>query len=571
MALPLNPFAAAAQRAVADALGMPPDRFVVGSPPKPDMGDFAVGCFPAAKELKSAPPALAGKVVEAFAPNDWLESASAAGPFVNFRVRREALYRHVAEGALGEADFIPKATGAGKSICIDYSSPNISKQLAYHHIRSTVIGHALVNLYRALGYRVIGINHLGDWGTTHGMLLAAYHKWPPSEEITIDVLNKLYVRFREGMKEDTSLEDEGRAWFAKLENGDKDARELWQQFKDVSWAEFESAYKMLDIHFEEVKGESEYVGDMPAVLKMLDKKGLSSVSEGALVVMLEDDGMPPLLLRKKDGATLYGTRDLAAAQYRWDTYQFERSLYVVDRGQGLHFKQLFRTLELAGLEWSSRCQHVPFGLVRVGGKKTSSRGGNVVLLKEVFSEATARAAGKISENNPTWSADQTSSTASIVGIGAIVFANLMSQRDKDVDFDWDDVLSTSGDSGAYVQYAHARCCRTIEKGGLGVPTDADLSLLTHDSEWALGLALSQLPDVVAKAANGNDPHLLSRYLLDLVSTFSTWYTSGNQDKTLRVLSEDEATKKSRLTLTAMTRSVLKEGLRLLGVRAPESM
>jgi arginyl-tRNA synthetase len=571
MAVPLNPFAAAAQRAVADALGMPPDRFVVGAPPKPDMGDLAVGCFPVAKELKSAPPALATRVVEAFEANDYLAEATAAGPFVNFKLKREALFRHLADGALGQGELIPKDTGEGKSICIDYSSPNISKQLAYHHIRSTVIGHALVNLYRAVGYRVIGINHLGDWGTTHGMLLAAYHKWPPSEEITIDVLNALYVRFREAMKEDPSLEEEGRAWFAKLEGGDPEARALWQRFKDVSWKEFESAYDMLGIKFEEVKGESEYVDDMPAVLEMLEEKGLSSTSEGALVVMLEEDGMPPLLLRKRDGATLYGTRDLAAARYRWESYHFERSLYVVDRGQGLHFKQLFRTLELAGFEWASRCQHVPFGLVRVGGKKTTTRGGNVVLLKEVFAEATERAAAKIAENNPGWSKEETDRTAGVVGVGAIVFANLMSQRDKDVDFDWDDVLSTSGDSGAYVQYAHARCCRTIEKGGKGVPAGANLALLDQPSEWALGLSLSQLPDVVSKAAHSNDPHLLSRYLLDLVSTFSGWYTGGNQDKALRVLCEDEETQKARLALAAMTRSVLKEGLAILGLQAPDAM
>lgn len=571
MAVPLNPFAAAAQRAVADALSLPPDRFVVGAPPNPDMGDLAVGCFPAAKELKSAPPALAARVVEAFAASDLLAEASAAGPFVNFKIQRVALLQHLFNGALGEGELIPKARGEGKSICIDYSSPNISKQLAYHHIRSTVIGHALVNLYRAVGYRVIGINHLGDWGTTHGMLLAAYHKWPPAEEITIDVLNALYVRFREAMKEDASLEEEGRAWFAKLEGGDADARALWQRFKDVSWVEFQSAYDMLDIQFEEVKGESAYVDDMPAVLQMLEDKGLSSTSDGALVVMLEDDGMPPLLLKKRDGATLYGTRDLAAAQYRWESYHFERSLYVVDRGQGLHFKQLFRTLELAGYEWASRCQHVPFGLVRVGGKKTTTRGGNVVLLKEVFAEATERAAAKIAENNAEWGQEEVNRTASVVGIGAIVFANLMSQRDKDVDFDWEDVLSTSGDSGAYVQYAHARCCRTLEKGGKGIPFDADLSLLSHPSEWALALALSQVPDVVAKSAHSNDPHLLSRYLLDLVSVFSGWYTGGNQDKSLRVLCDDEETQKARLALVAMTRSVLREGLAILGVQAPDAM
>lgn len=568
---PLNPFAAAAQAAVADALQMPADRFVVGSCPNPQMGDLAVGCFPAAKELKLAPPLLAKRIADGFAPTDLLASASAAGPFVNFKIQRPALFAHLAKATLGDGELIPKSPGAGKRICIDFSSPNISKQLAYHHIRSTVIGHALANLYRAVGYEVIGINHLGDWGTTHGMLLAAYKRWPPTEPITIETLNNMYVTFRAEMKDDPDLEQEGRDWFAKLENGDKEARDLWQHFKDISWAEFQSAYDMLGITFEEVKGESEYVGAMPGVLSMLEDKGLSSISDGALVVMLEDEGMPPLLLRKQDGATLYGTRDLAAAMHRWDSYHFERNLYVVDRGQGLHFKQLFRTLEKAGYEWASKCHHVPFGLVRVGGKKTGTSKGNVVLLKEVFQEATDRAAIKIRENNSEWSDAQVEEIAPIVGIGAIVFANLMSQRDKDVDFDWDQVLSTSGDSGAYVQYGHARACRAIEKSGEEPSINADFDLLTQDLEWALALALANLPDVVARAADGNDPHLLSRYLLELVSTFSGWYTAGNQDKSLRVLCEDAATRKARLALVGMTRKVLSEGLKLLGVQAPDAM
>ncbi|MCP4448345.1 MAG: arginine--tRNA ligase [Myxococcales bacterium] len=572
MAVPLSPFVLAAQQAVAHALGTEPEMFVVGTPPNPKMGDLAVGCFPAAKALKAAPPALAAKVVESFEATEMLVSATAAGPFVNFTVNTEALFMHLAKSALGDEELIAKSPGEGKSICVDFSSPNISKQLAYHHIRSTVIGHALVNLYRALGYRVVGINHLGDWGTTHGMLLAAYHRWPPAEPLTIKTLNGLYVKFREAMKEDEGLGDEGRAWFAKLENGDEEARKLWQHFKDVSWAEFETVYEMLGIKFDEVRGESAYVDDMPGVIEMLDKKGLSSVSEGALVVMLEEEGMPPLLLRKQDGATLYGTRDLAAAMYRWNEYAFERSLYVVDRGQSLHFKQLFRTLEKAGYEWSAKCSHVPFGLVRVGGKKTTTRGGNVVLLKEVFAEATERASAKISENNPEWEAKRVADTANTVGIGAIVFANIMSQRDKDVDFDWDDILSTSGDSGVYVQYGHARCCRTLEKAGIeDLDSDVDFALLTQPQERTLGLALSQLGDVVAKAADHNDPHLLSRYLLDVVSDFSTWYTQGNQDKALRVLCEDEAMKRARLSLVAMTKAVLKEGLGILGIDAPNAM
>src|SRR5690606_3603606 len=271
-----------------------------------------------------------------------LASASAAGPLVNFRADRGALYRSLFRGPLAEGgSLIPTEVGAGRTVCIDYSSPNIAKHLAYHHIRSTVIGHALVNMYRALGYRVGGINHLGDWGTTHGMLLAAHHMWGADEPLTISALNDLYVRFREAMKDDPSLADAGRAWFKRLEDGDPEARALWQRFRDVSLAEFSEVYQALGIEFDEIRGESEYEQDMPGVIQMLEEKGLTSVSDGALVVSLDEHGMPPLLLKKQDGATLYGTRDLAAALYRWNTYRFTRSLYVVDRGQSLHFKQLF--------------------------------------------------------------------------------------------------------------------------------------------------------------------------------------------------------------------------------------
>src|SRR5690606_1100465 len=289
-----------------------------------------------------------------------LASASAAGPLVNFRADRGALYRSLFRGPLAEGgSLIPTEVGAGRTVCIDYSSPNISKHLAYHHIRSTVIGHALVNLNRALGYRVIGINHLGDWGTTHGQLIAAYKKWGAPEPLTVAELNELYVRFNREKKQDPALEEEGRAWFKRLEDGDPEARALWRRFRDVSWAEFESVYQELGIQFEEVKGESEFEADMPGVIEMLEQKGLTAVSEGALVVPLDELGIPPLLLRKQDGATLYGTRDLAAALYRHRTYGFDRSLYVVDRGQALHFKQLFATLKKAGFDWADRCEHVP--------------------------------------------------------------------------------------------------------------------------------------------------------------------------------------------------------------------
>ena len=575
MPLPLNPFARACAALAGEVLGFDPAELPVTAPPRPEMGDFAVGCFPAARALKQAPPALAARVAEAFRPTELIASASAAGPFVNFRADRGALYRSLFRAAsAGGGALVPSDVGTGKTVCVDYSSPNISKHLAYHHIRSTVIGHALVNLHHALGYRVIGINHLGDWGTTHGQLIAAFKRWGAPEPLTITVLNELYVRFNREKKEDPALEEEGRAWFKKLEDGDPEARGLWQRFRNVSWTEFESVYQQLGITFQEVKGESEFEADMPGVIAMLEEKGLTAVSEGALVVPLDELNIPPLLLRKGDGATLYGTRDLAAAMYRHRTYDFHRSLYVVDRGQGLHFKQLFATLKKAGFDWADRCAHVPFGLVRIGGKKTGTRSGNVVLLREVLREAADRSAERVREKNPDMAADELARTARVVGVGAVVFANLVSAREKDVDFDWEEVLSTDGDTGPYVQYAHARCSSVLGKAGGVEPaalSGADPAPLASDLEWAVARALSDLPDVVARAAEANEPHVVSRYLLDLCATYSRWYTAGSADPAARVLTDDEPTRRARLALVAATRSVLAFGLGLLGLEAPDAM
>ncbi len=564
MPAPLNPFAAASAQAVSDVLGVDIGDLAVGVPPNPELGDFAVGCFPAAKLRKQPAPALAKEVADRFEPNALLAAAQATGPFVNFRARRDALYRDLFEKTLGTSPgLVPQSVGAGKTICIDFSSPNISKHLAYHHIRSTVIGHALSLIYRALGYRVVGINHLGDWGTTHGMLLAAYHRWKPEEPLTVDKLNELYVRFRNAIKEEPALEEEGRAWFKKLEDGDSEARRLWEHFRKVSLAEFESVYELLGIRFEEVRGESEYESGVASVLDLLAKKGLSSESEGALVVDLEADGMPPLLLRKQDGATLYGTRDLAAAIYRWETYHFEQSLYVVDRGQSLHFKQFFRALDKAGFEWAKRLRHVPFGLVRIGGKKTGTRTGNVVLLKEVLAEAISRSQERIREGGATVDLD---ATARMVGIGAVVFANLVAQREKDTDFEWEQVLSWDGDAAPYVQYAHARCSSVLAKAGAVPAPSVDPSPLTHDLEWALAKKLADFPDILARAAKSDEPHHVCHYLLETCAAYSRWYTAGNQDTSLRVLGSEP-----RLALCAATRAVLKQGLAVLGCQAPDAM
>ncbi len=533
-----------------------------------------MGCFPAARALKQAPPALAARVAGGFQAGPLLAAATATGPFVNFRADRGALYRSLFRAALVDRALIPRDVAAGRTIVLDYSSPNISKHLAYHHIRGTVIGQALCNMHRALGARVVGINYLGDWGTTHGQLIAAYKKWGAPSRSTSPRSTTSTSASRRPPRTT-------RPWARRARPGSSSWRRVTPRRMRCGsasamcrWPSSTPSTSELGIVFDEVRGEADFVPEMPAVLEMLEQKGLSGISEGALVVPLDDLGMPPLLLRKRDGATLYATRDLASAIYRWRTYHFDRSLYVVAREQGLHFKQLFATLARAGFEWSSRCEHIQFGFVRLGGKKTGTRIGNVVLLRDVLREAKERARERVREKNPDMSEAELAETARVVGIGAIVFANMVTQRDKDVDFDWEDILSTDGDTGPYVQYAHARCSSVLGKAGeVSLPelAGADPAPLEGDLEWAVARALVDFPDVVAKAAEQSEPHLLSRYLLDLGAAYSRWYTAGNTDHSQRILSPEPATRSARLALLATTRETLRQGLALLGLGAPDVM
>lgn len=571
--MPHTPIANAAAAQVAQATEIAANEIKVEAPPKPELGDFAVGCFAAAKALRKSPAQVAADVAARFQPDGWLASAAAAGPFVNYKVDRPAAFRWTVTAALA-GELLPSSLGAGQAICIDYSSPNISKNLAYHHIRSTVIGHSLVQIFRSLGYRTIGINHLGDWGTTHGMLIAGAKRWPLEEPVDITKLGALYQRFRAEMENDPTLEPEARQWFAKLEAGDPEARALWQRFRDISWAEFQEIYELLGIEFDEVRGESAYEPDMPGVIDEMAQKGLSSESEGALVVELPGEKVP-LLLKTKDGTTLYATRDIAAAKYRWNTYHFARSLYVVDRGQAMHFRQLYAALKLAGYEWASRCEHIPFGLVRIGGKKTGTRSGNVVLLKEVFEEATSAVAPRIAENQPQLAAAELTAAARAVGIGAVVFANLVTQRDKDVDFEMEKATSLEGDSGPYLQYSHARCASILRKAEWAPTAEelqaVDWSKLATDAEWAVARRLLDFPEIVVRASASCEPHGICHYLLDLAADFSRWYTAGNGDAALRVLCDDLDTRRARLALTAAVRATLERGLGLLGLGAPHAM
>ncbi len=565
-----TPLHRAAAEAVAAHAGIPAGDLKVEAPPRAELGDLAVGCFAIAKARKQSPAQVAQEIAAAFAPTELLASATAAGPFVNFRIHRAAAFRWIIDSAL-TGQLVPHELGAGKTICIYYGSPNISKHLAYHHVRGTTIGHALAMTFRALGYRVVGINFLGDWGTTHGMLLAAWHKWGPLDPVDVTGLNALYVKFREAIKADPAVEQEGRLWFKKLEDGDPVARALWQQFRDVSWAEFEEVYKILGIHYDEVRGEAAYEPDMPRILKALTDQGLLTESDGAQVVELPGE-KTPILMKTRDGTTLYATRDVAAAEYRWDHYHFTRSLYVVDRGQALHFRQLYKLLAKIGHDWASRCEHVPYGLVRVDGAKSSTRLG-AVLMRDVFTIATDLVRGRIAENLPALAPAEVDEIARQVGIGAIVFDNLAPQRDKDVDFDLDHAVSLEGDSGPYLQYSHARCASIGRKGG-GAVTSADgveLGALTHDAEWKVALAVLDFPSIVVRAAEAAEPHVICHYLLQLAAEFSRWYTAGNGDAALRIVCDDLPTRRARMALAAAVQATLRDGLALLGIAAPDQM
>ncbi len=566
-----NPCAAEIAAAVAAVVGARPEDVKIDQPPNRELGDFAVPAFPLLKLAGGVPPpALAARIAAELPRAALIVDATATGPFVNVKVDRVRAIAMAIDAAVGRAPLVPDQ-GQGAVVCIDYSSPNISKHLAYHHIRSTMLGHALVEIFTALGYRVVRINHLGDWGTTHGMLLAAYQRWG-AEYPTIDVtaLNDLYVRYRAAMKEEPGLDAEARAWFKRLEDGDADARARWQQFRDTSLAEFRKVYDLLGVAFDDERGESFYEDKMPEILELLAARGLLEESEGAQVVKIPGD-KTPLLIKTGDGTTLYATRDLAAALYRQRTYGFARSLYVVDRGQGLHFKQLFACLGLLGFDWASRCQHVPFGLVRFGGKKTSTRGaaggatGGRFLLTDVIAEAVDAVRPKIVEKNADMAPADLEAVAHTVGVGAVVFANVVPQRDKDVDFDMDKVTSLSGDSGPYLQYTLARCWNIERKGGETVDGPADWALLRHDAEWAVARKLLEFGEHVARAAVNCEPHVVAHYLLDLAGEFSRWYTLGNDDPPLRVLCEDPDLRRARLALVHAVKRVLTRGLAILGL------
>ncbi len=555
---------------LADATGLGADDVegLLGTPPKQDMGDFAFPCFTLAKERKTNPAALANEFAGKLAPSGAVREIKAMGPYVNFFLEPAT----VAEDTLSRAfrediDYGRSSDGQGDMIVIDFSSPNIAKPFNIGHIRSTAIGHALYNIFEFLGYECAGVNHLGDWGTQFGKLIAAFKHWGSWDDLAEKPIHKLldlYVRFHKEAKENPALEEEGRAWFKKLEDGDPDARDIWQHFRDLSLAEFQRIYADLEINFDAYTGESFYEPMLGETVQFIKDKGLAKKSQGALIVDLEDYGMPPCLLEKADGATLYATRDLAALMFRAREYKFAQVLYVVGNEQSLHFKQLFKVIELLEFEWAPRCHHIPFGLIRFKDAKLSTREGNVIFLEEVLEKSKQLVRDIIREKNPDL--EDADEVAHQVGVGAVVFNDLKSRRIKDVSFDWNELLNFDGRTGPYLQYTHARICSILRKHGEDVRADVDFTRLGEKAERALVTRVASFSQRIRNAARDYEPSLISEYLLDLAEEFNSYYANH------RILLDDDADlRAARVLLADVVRMVLRNGLKLLGLQAPERM
>ncbi|MBI1851967.1 MAG: arginine--tRNA ligase [Planctomycetes bacterium] len=555
--------------ALASASGLPVSEVdgLLTWPPPGVAADFAFPCFTLAKTLRKAPPAIATEIAAKITSGGIVVSAAALGGYVNVRTDPGKQSARVIAQALREGDRYGMSTeGAAKTIVIDYSSPNIAKPFSIAHLRSTVIGRALVNVYRALGYTVVGVNHLGDWGTQFGKLITAFKAWGDEkqlEERPIRYLLELYVKFHAEVKSKPELDDDARRWFKRLEDGDADARALWQRFRDLSLTEFNRVYDMLGVTFDRFSGEAFYNDRLDATVARVEAKGLATRSQDALVVDLEPYGMPPCLLRKADDATLYATRDLAAAYYRHEQFQFHKNLYVVGSDQTLHFRQLFKVLELLGEPWAASCVHVPFGLIQFKDGKMSTREGKVVFLEEVLAKAVELAADIIREKNPELASR--GDVAKAVGIGAVVFNDLKNRRIKDVLFDWNELLNFDGKTGPYLQYTHARAASILRKAG-ALSSTPPYERLVEPEESAVVKLVGQFPDRIRAAADEYEPSMVSQHLLDLAEAFNTYYNHH------RILLDDDAPlREARLALTASVKQVLKNGLSLLGVVALEEM
>lgn len=529
-----------------------------------NQGDLAFPAFTLAKVLRKAPQAIASEIVEAVSDKH-IARAEAMGPYANFFLERSAFADEVLKEVLelgehyGDWDY-----GQGRKVVIDMSSPNIAKPMSMGHLRSTVIGNAIANLEKKVGYEPIRINHLGDWGTQFGKLIEAYKLWGSEELVKADPiaeLIKLYVRFHEEAELDPTLDDKGRAWFKKLEDGDAEAVRLWEWFRSESLKEFNRVYDLLGVTFDSYNGEAFYNDKMDVVVDMLEDANLLKVDNGATIVDLEKYDLPPALIKKSDGATLYMTRDLAAANYRKNTYDFAKCIYVVGMEQSNHFKQLKAVLKELNLPWAETIVHIPFGLITLNGKKLSTRKGKIILLEGVLKEATELALKQIEAKNP--SLENKEAVAHAVGVGAVIFHDLKNDRTNNFDFALEEVVQFEGETGPYVQYTHARAMSILRKANHTVDM-AEAFSLTDDDAWEVLKLIENYPNVVRFAEEKCEPSVIAKYVINLAQAFNKYYAHT------KVLVEDEAFN-SRIALVQTTASLLKQGLALLGVAAPDEM
>ena len=533
-------------------------------PKSSDLGDIAFPAFSLAKVERKAPQAIAADIAEKIDQSAF-EKVVATGPYVNFFLDKSKISDQVIKSVIeAGADYGQQDEGKGQNITIDLSSPNIAKPFSVGHLRSTVIGDALSNIFRKMGYNTIKINHLGDWGKQFGLLMVAYKKWGSKEAVEanpIDELLKLYVRINAEIENDPELDEEGRLWFKKLEDGDPEATELWQWFRDESLVEFNRIYKLLGVEFDSLNGEAFYNDKMDEGVQILEDKGLLKESKGASIVELDDVNLPPAMIKKSDGATLYITRDIATAIYRARTYNFVKNIYAVGQEQSNHFRQLKAVLKKMGFDWSDDMVHVDFGLVTKNRQKLSTRKGNIILLEPTLQEAISRAKAQIEEKNPEL--ENKEEVAHAVGVGAVKFYDLKTDRRNGYDFDLEAMVSFEGETGPYVQYAYARIQSILRKANFTPSTDATYSLSDPES-WEIIKLLQDFSRVVKRAAENYDPSLIAKYAINLAQAFNKYYAHT------RILDESPE-RESRLALSYSTAVVLKEALRLLGVDAPEKM
>lgn len=528
------------------------------------MGDLALPCFRLAKVLRKAPPMIAAELAPLFEGMDGIGKVEAVNGYLNFFFSSDNC-KEVVEHILSDDRFGASDEGKGKVICLDFSSPNIAKRFHLGHLGTTVIGNSLRNLFNFMGYRTVAINYLGDWGTQFGKLIYAYLHWSSEEQVEkggIDELARLYVKFCSEAEGNEELSQSARDAFHKLESGDPEYLKIWQYFKEISLREYQKTYDLLGITFDSYNGESFYSDKMPAVVQEMRDKNLLEIDDGASVVRLDEDKMPPCLILKRDGSTLYPTRDIAAALWRKNEYQFERCVYVTSAGQSLHFAQWFRVLEKMGYAWAKDgLVHVPYGTMSIGGEKLASRTGNVVLLDDLLAEAIRKCESVIDEKHADL--QDRHEVAEAVGVGAVVFNALSNSRIKDSDFVWEDALSFEGNSGPYVQYTYARTASLMRKAG-NLETGCETYELLPE-ETNLVNKLSEFPQVVKRALDEYEPSLISRYLLAVCALYNQFYHN------CRILNAEGEARSFRLKVSAATHTVIGNGLDLLGIRRTEEI